>query len=118
MSKRSSQRWGARTLSSLTTTPACGGGIYNDRGTLILSARNVVNPINSKIEDPWTMGAFGSNHPGGAQFGSCDGSVRFVAETIDPNIYKALASRDGTEPTSKKRGAATAAMDVRTACNW
>src|SRR5690606_35950373 len=40
---------------------------------------------------------FRSKHPGGAQFVFCDGSVHFLAETIDFPLYKALSSRAGSE---------------------
>lgn len=43
---------------------------------------------------------FRSLHPGGAQFVFCDGSVHFIAETIDVLTYRALASRDGGEVVS------------------
>ena len=73
-------------------------GYYTDtRGTLLLAAKNVRNPINSRIADLWNDGAFGSNHPGGAQFAMGDGSVRFVSETIDMVVYRATASRNGRE---------------------
>lgn len=77
-------------------------GWYSDtRGTLLLTAKNVRNPINSNIADFWNDGSFGSNHPGGAQFAMGDGSVQFVNETIDMVLYRAMASRNGGEPTSQ-----------------
>ena len=36
--------------------------------------------------------SFFSNHPGGGQFAMCDGSVTFVANEIDLNLYRALAT--------------------------
>jgi prepilin-type processing-associated H-X9-DG protein len=44
-----------------------------------------------------TYGAFRSQHPGGAQFGLADGSVRFVAETIEQTVYQAVSTRDRGE---------------------
>ncbi|MEX0793083.1 MAG: DUF1559 domain-containing protein [Pirellulaceae bacterium] len=38
-----------------------------------------------------------SNHPGGTQVALCDGSVRFVPETIDLLIWRSLFSRNGGE---------------------
>jgi prepilin-type N-terminal cleavage/methylation domain-containing protein/prepilin-type processing-associated H-X9-DG protein len=40
-------------------------------------------------------GAFGSYHPGGAQFGFADGHVSFISETIPLVIYRALSTRNG-----------------------
>lgn len=40
---------------------------------------------------------FKSLHPGGAQFVMADGSVQFVNESIDHNIYRGLATRKGGE---------------------
>ncbi len=37
--------------------------------------------------------AFGSRHPGGASFGFCDGSVRFIHESVDPRKVLSLAGR-------------------------
>jgi prepilin-type N-terminal cleavage/methylation domain-containing protein/prepilin-type processing-associated H-X9-DG protein len=37
--------------------------------------------------------AFSSRHPGGAQFGFCDGSVRLFRTGTDPNIVRFLAGR-------------------------
>jgi prepilin-type N-terminal cleavage/methylation domain-containing protein/prepilin-type processing-associated H-X9-DG protein len=46
---------------------------------------------------PFNNLPFGSMHPGGANFGKADGSVDFVAEDIDPQVYVAQASKDGGE---------------------
>ena len=40
---------------------------------------------------------FWSRHPGGCQFQLCDGSVRFIKETVAPRIFQALATRGGGE---------------------
>lgn len=44
--------------------------------------------------------AFKSYHPGGANFVFCDGSVRFVKQTISPRVYNALGTRAGSEVIS------------------
>jgi prepilin-type N-terminal cleavage/methylation domain-containing protein len=41
--------------------------------------------------------SFGSYHPAGCQMSLCDGSVRYVAESIDMAIWRAVGSRDGGE---------------------
>ena len=38
-----------------------------------------------------------SRHPGGVQVALCDGSARFVADTIDLNIWRALSTSQGGE---------------------
>jgi hypothetical protein len=38
-----------------------------------------------------------SNHPGGVQLLTCDGSVRFVANVVDINVWRALSTRAGGE---------------------
>jgi prepilin-type N-terminal cleavage/methylation domain-containing protein/prepilin-type processing-associated H-X9-DG protein len=43
---------------------------------------------------------FKSMHPGGAQFVMADGSVQYIAEGIDHNVYRGLATRDGGETAS------------------
>ncbi|MDR3639544.1 MAG: DUF1559 domain-containing protein [Isosphaeraceae bacterium] len=40
---------------------------------------------------------FASLHAGGCQFLVCDGSVRFVRETLAPQVFQALATRAGGE---------------------
>jgi prepilin-type N-terminal cleavage/methylation domain-containing protein len=64
------------------------------------ATKNVTYPINSTF---YTGGnnfndiSFGSNHPGGCQFTMGDGSVQFLNESINLNVYKALASRASGE---------------------
>ncbi len=41
--------------------------------------------------------SFRSRHPGGLQFAFADGSVHFVANAIDLNVYRALATIQGGE---------------------
>jgi prepilin-type processing-associated H-X9-DG protein len=46
--------------------------------------------------------AFGSYHPGGAQFAFCDGSVRFIGQGVNVTIFRGLGSRDGEEVVNGK----------------
>jgi prepilin-type N-terminal cleavage/methylation domain-containing protein/prepilin-type processing-associated H-X9-DG protein len=46
--------------------------------------------------DP-TMFASRSRHPGGVQVAMCDGSVRFISNTINLNIWRALGTSQGGE---------------------
>jgi len=60
------------------------------------ACQNVSTPINSTTyngSNNFNDISFGSNHTGGANFGFCDGSARFVADTIDMFTYMAAASR-------------------------
>lgn len=44
-----------------------------------------------------TSQAFKSDHPGGAQFVFCDGSVTFLSETVDYLLYQQLGDRNDGE---------------------
>ena len=75
--------------------------------------RNTENPLNTPVGVPTTSpgsdcnygpcwnGAFGSSHPGGANFGFIDGHVSYVSENVSLDVYQAastIAGRaDGTE---------------------
>jgi prepilin-type N-terminal cleavage/methylation domain-containing protein len=46
---------------------------------------------------------FGSQHPGGAFFLLCDGSVQFVWDDADPSLMNALSTRDGNPHSGVER---------------
>jgi prepilin-type processing-associated H-X9-DG protein/prepilin-type N-terminal cleavage/methylation domain-containing protein len=56
-----------------------------------------IDPPNNRkagVDDFW------SRHPGGCNFAFCDGSVRFIRETIDLPTFSRLATRAGGEAVS------------------
>ncbi len=62
-------------------------------------------PLNYKQRAPnindWPyLYTFRSNHPGGANFCMADGSVKFIKNTINFNIYQALSTRANGEIVS------------------
>lgn len=50
----------------------------------------------SSASDP-AMFAARSRHPGGVQVAMCDGSARFISQTIDINTWRALSTAQGSE---------------------
>jgi prepilin-type N-terminal cleavage/methylation domain-containing protein/prepilin-type processing-associated H-X9-DG protein len=55
------------------------------------------SPVDTSPANWPNVYSFRSRHPGGGQFAMVDGSVHFVSQTIDLNIYRALATIDGGE---------------------
>lgn len=52
---------------------------------------------------PTTSGPYGcfrSQHPGGVEVAIADGAVRFVSETIEHAVYRAVSTRDRGEVAS------------------
>jgi prepilin-type N-terminal cleavage/methylation domain-containing protein/prepilin-type processing-associated H-X9-DG protein len=68
------------------------------------SLRNTGWPINQRApgapQAPPTVGGFSSHHPGGSHFGFGDGSVRFLKDSISPQLLQRLARRDDGELVS------------------
>lgn len=63
-----------------------------------------VDPTNAPCSQPnnWnTSQGFKSLHPGGAHFLLCDGSARFISETIDYRTYQRLGDRKDGEPVGE-----------------
>jgi prepilin-type N-terminal cleavage/methylation domain-containing protein/prepilin-type processing-associated H-X9-DG protein len=48
----------------------------------------------------WNMRGFRSFHPSGVNFAMADGSVQFVADSIDHKTYRAMSTRAGAEIVS------------------
>lgn len=77
----------------------------NNHGATFYSNCNyssTVVPLNTFGDEPGDLtwfeaSGFRSLHPGGANFAWCDGSVSFVSETIDHELYQALSTREGEE---------------------
>jgi len=74
-------------------------GVLWIAGGLGRTQYNHVLPPNSPScnDPPWYGIAAGSLHPGGANCLKLDGSVRFIRETIDPDIWYSHGTRSGGE---------------------
>jgi prepilin-type N-terminal cleavage/methylation domain-containing protein/prepilin-type processing-associated H-X9-DG protein len=51
----------------------------------------VPNSKSAAVDNFWSL------HTGGCNFVFCDGSVRFLKETIDARVFSSLSTRDGSE---------------------
>ena len=90
-----------------SSTMAYSGGQWSS--PIIMAA--AVDPINLPLNGDYDPGVFndletpqrlfGSYHAGGCNFAFVDGSVHFVDELIDINIYRDLAARNDGSPVGK-----------------
>lgn len=73
-------------------------------GAPCASTKNVANTLNSTPyngSNNFNNASFGSQHVGGAHFLNADGSVTFVSQNIDLNVYLSMASMNGGEAISQ-----------------
>lgn len=76
------------------STATCGLPLnYDEDG----SGTEIKRDLTGFVDNPTICLGFQSRHPGGGIFCLCDGSCRFIAETIDHETYRALATIDGGE---------------------
>jgi prepilin-type N-terminal cleavage/methylation domain-containing protein len=62
------------------------------------SCMNVFDPIGTRIPyGNFNDGSFSSEHQSGTHFMMCDGSIHFLSENINYDLFVALASRNGNE---------------------
>ncbi len=55
------------------------------------------NHIPDDVKWQYESYSFRSDHPGGLNFAFADGSVRFIADSVDLEVYRAMATRSGSE---------------------
>ncbi|MCM2374988.1 DUF1559 domain-containing protein [Aporhodopirellula aestuarii] len=78
----------------------CDGGTGGTEFSEVVGT--TIGPINSRLRKPDLHGrlmelSFGSYHTGGAYFLLCDGSVQFITESVNQEVYVGLGSRSGHE---------------------
>jgi prepilin-type N-terminal cleavage/methylation domain-containing protein/prepilin-type processing-associated H-X9-DG protein len=74
------------------------GILWNSDSTAAKNVRNAMNTVRYNGGGNYNDISMGSNHPGGCNVCLGDGSVRFLAKTIDLNrVLLPLASRGGSE---------------------
>ena len=87
--------WASGTRSTLRNTSSLGGVGLGLRPGMPAAAVVPANPDALMLE----VGGFGSMHAGGAHYVLGDGSVRFISQNINPQVFKNLGNRaDGELP--------------------
>jgi prepilin-type N-terminal cleavage/methylation domain-containing protein/prepilin-type processing-associated H-X9-DG protein len=86
---------GVYSFAILCTAPTWNVGLCGHTGAMVLGSTGPMSGVDS-IYPPDSKDAFfesfWSYHPTGANFAFCDGSVRFIKETINPSTFAALSS--------------------------
>ena len=65
-------------------------------------AKTITHAINSEFVGLFNEYAFGSNHPGGANFVMIDGSTRLVQDSIDDSVLAALSTISDNDRTTRQ----------------
>lgn len=76
---------------------ACGTNLDPSQSTALAEAKRL--PCRETSETPNTWSAARSDHPGGVNSTMGDGSVRFVADDVDSELWRADSTRAGADPT-------------------
>ena len=72
--------------------------IVGDHYSIAAYKRDSDAPDGVAKDIPFNQLAYGSNHPSGANFAYCDGSVHFLSENMSFNLLRNLATINGEEP--------------------
>jgi prepilin-type processing-associated H-X9-DG protein/prepilin-type N-terminal cleavage/methylation domain-containing protein len=67
------------------------GALMRRNGTTVV---NLAKPSEGSLMNNGFFGSPGSEHSGGANFGMVDGSVQFISQSVDANIFALLGSMD------------------------
>ncbi|MDG3004857.1 DUF1559 domain-containing protein [Paludisphaera mucosa] len=65
--------------------------VLSHTGSAATGSIYVPNSKVSMVDDYWSL------HPGGCNFLFCDGSVRFIKESVNPTVFSNLSTRAGGE---------------------
>ncbi len=76
-------------------------GMYEGHG--VDTYRWVVHPPAQERAGQMAWWSFGSPHSGGLNFAFCDGSVRVISYSIDPDIHKGLGHRASGKPVDASK---------------
>lgn len=82
----------------------------NDRGVWVVLGHAGPKPNQDANAIPWNTNntgcgeGYSSLHPGGVQFALCDGSVRFISETVDHNWVISTANGSLADPSNPLNG--------------
>ena len=68
--------------------------VVSHTGTAATGPIYVPNSRSSMVDDYWSL------HRGGCNFLFCDGSVRFIKESVNPSIFGYLSTRAGGDVVS------------------
>jgi prepilin-type N-terminal cleavage/methylation domain-containing protein/prepilin-type processing-associated H-X9-DG protein len=85
--------WNSNALWTATT----GGINYNTCGKMGVRIDGTTSFPCNDYRNWMTSQAYKSDHPGGAQFVFCDGSVNFLSNTVDYLTYQQMGSRNDGE---------------------
>jgi prepilin-type N-terminal cleavage/methylation domain-containing protein/prepilin-type processing-associated H-X9-DG protein len=94
----------------LTECTGRGAGVKDDvldsvhgawaSGSNVTHIDKKINEVNTP--KAWYEERIHADHPGGAHFAMCDGSVHFMSDDTGEKLIRSLCSRDGEEPIDKE----------------